>query len=382
MMSTWKAMIDDLGPEKIVFISDAEVGLKAIVVVDNVACGPAIGGVRMSKTVDVDEVRRLARAMTMKNAAAGLAAGGAKSGIIADPAMPAEQKRTLIRAFARAIRDIRDYIPGPDMGTDESSMALIRGEGGQSVGLPRVVGGIPLDEIGATAWGLAASAEAAQELVGFDLRGARVAIQGFGAVGAHAARFLSERGAVIVAAADSRGAMVNLEGLDVPALLAHKRGGESVHSFRGGKPIDGEDLVGVPCDIWVPAAQPDVLRADNVDRLQARLVLPGANIPATAEAERMLHERGVVMVPDYIANAGGVICAYVEHHGGTQRQAMSAVQDKVATNTDEVLTRADAEGIMPRAAADAIAEARVREAQSYRRRVAPATTPRANLLDM
>ena len=149
-MDSLFATADDLGPEKIVHIHVPGIGLQAILVIDNVACGPAIGGVRMAPDVSVGECRRLARAMTFKNAAAGLPHGGGKSVIVADPRCDIEQKERLIRGFAQAIGPLDDYIVGPDMGTDETCMAWIRDEIGRSVGLPREIGGIPLDEIGAT----------------------------------------------------------------------------------------------------------------------------------------------------------------------------------------------------------------------------------------
>ena len=185
---------DALGPAKIVHIHVPGVGLKAIVVIDNVACGPAIGGVRMAPDVSVDECVRLARAMTLKNAAAALPHGGGKSVIFGDPHMPAVDKERSIRAFACAIRDLVDYIPGPDMGTDERCMAWVQDEIGRAVGLPPVLGGIPLDEIGATGFGLVTAIEAALPYCGLSLKGARVAVQGFGAVGRHAARFLGDKG--------------------------------------------------------------------------------------------------------------------------------------------------------------------------------------------
>ena len=154
---------DKIGPKKIVTIYDPSCGLKAVLVVDNVAAGPSIGGTRMAPDVSLEECFRLARAMTLKNAAASLAHGGGKSVIFADPAMDPDAKQTLIRAFARAVGEIADYIPGPDMGTNETAMAWIRDEIGRAVGLPREIGGIPLDEIGATGFGLAIAAEVAQQ---------------------------------------------------------------------------------------------------------------------------------------------------------------------------------------------------------------------------
>ena len=157
---------DELGPLKLVYIHRPAVGLKAVVALDNIACGPAIGGVRMAPDVSTEEAFRLARAMTFKNAAAGLAHGGGKSVIFADPKMPFGEKERLIRAFATAIGDIVDYIPGPDMGTDELAMGWIRDEIGRAVGLPREIGGIPLDEIGATGFGLAAAIDMARSRLG------------------------------------------------------------------------------------------------------------------------------------------------------------------------------------------------------------------------
>lgn len=359
--------LDDLGPEKIVHIARPEVGLKAIVVVDNTAAGPALGGTRMASDVSVDECFRLARAMTLKNASAGLPHGGAKSVIMGDPAMPIARKEIVIRAFAQAIRELKDYIPGPDMGTDERAMAWVKDEIGRCAGLPRVMGGIPLDDIGATGFGLAIAAEAAQEHGGPKLDGARVAIQGFGAVGQHAARFLEERGAVLVAASDSQGAIADANGLEVHALMELKHAARPLTAYARGSKIDRDDIVAVPCDIWVPAARPDVLDAGNVGRLQARLVLQGANIPATADAERTLHERGILSIPDFIANAGGVICAAVEYRGGTERLAFDAIAEKISANTREVLESARSDGLLPREAANRLATKRVREAMSLRR---------------
>src|SRR5581483_2235203 len=155
------AFADALGPSKMIHLHNPSVGLKAVVVVDNAACGPAIGGVRMAPDVSTEEAFRLARAMTFKNAAAGLAHGGGKAVIWGDAKMPLSDKERLIRAFACAIRDVTDYIPGPDMGTDERCMAWIKDEIDRAVGLPPEIGGIPLDEIGATGCGLSVCGEAA-----------------------------------------------------------------------------------------------------------------------------------------------------------------------------------------------------------------------------
>ncbi|HWD47882.1 MAG TPA: Glu/Leu/Phe/Val dehydrogenase [Actinomycetota bacterium] len=367
MKTRWGELCDDLGPAKIVFLRERAAGLQAVVVVDNLAAGPAIGGVRMAVDLTVEEVMRLARAMTLKNAAAGLPYGGGKAGICADPAIDRAGKERLVRSFARAIASLTEYVPGPDMGTDEACMGWIHDEIGRAVGLPRVLGGIPLDQVGATGLGLAACAEAVQAAGDLRLEDARVAVQGFGAVGGHAARFLVERGAVLVAASDSAGAVVNPAGLEVAALGAWKAEGHSVGTFPGGAPMPRDDLLGMDCDLLVPAARPDVLDAGNAELVRATVVLEGANIPATGEAEQLLHKRGVLVVPDIIANAGGVICASVEHRGGTQTQALALVQEKIAANTAQVLADVRELGILPRQAAEDLARARIAEATSYRR---------------
>ena len=359
--------IDALGPDKVIEIYVPRADLKAVVVIDNVACGPAMGGVRMAPDVSVEECVRLARAMTLKNAAAGLAHGGGKSVIFGDPRMSAREKELTIRAFARAIRDLLDYIPGPDMGTDECCMAWTKDEIGRAAGLPPELGGIPLDDIGATGFGLCAAVDVAKDFCNLELSGARVAVQGFGAVGKHAARFLAEKGAVLVAASDSTGTVVDPNGIDVARLIAHKTTGRPVTEFAAGKKHGVDAIIDVDCDVWIPAARPDVLHAANAGRLKAKLVPEGANIPATPEAEAILHERGILVIPDFIANAGGVICAALEYHGGTQASAFAAIDERVRANTRQVLEDAAKNSQRPRDAAVNIARHRVLHAMTYRR---------------
>ena len=269
--------------------------------------------------------------------------------------------------MAQALRHADEYIFAPDMGTDEECMAWVRDEIGRAVALPREVGGIPLDEIGATGFGLGHVADVAQEYAGLTLEGATLVIQGFGAVGSNAARFLAERGAVLVGAADSRGAIHNANGLDVDALVALKRAGRGVADYPDGERLERDAVVGLDCDIWIPAARPDVIDADNVGELKARLVIEGANIPITEGAERTLHERGVLCVPDFIANAGGVICAAMEYKGATESAALQSIQEKLRRNTRQVLETARERGIRPRQASEELALERVRRAMGFRR---------------
>jgi glutamate dehydrogenase (NAD(P)+) len=355
---------DEIGPEKIVHLYEPRTKMKAIVVVDNVAAGPAIGGVRMAPDVTTTEVRRLARAMTYKNVMAGLPHGGGKSGIIADP--KTANREQLIRTFARGIKNLLEYIPGPDMGTDEASMAYIYDEISRAVGLPRELGGIPLDEIGATGYGVAVCADIAKDYINLDLNGARLTIEGFGNVGKPTARFLSEMGMILVGTSDSKGAIYNSKGLDIEELVRIKETTGSVTNYKDAEVLKTTDLLTVSTDIFIPAARPDVINEANSDVLDAKLVIEGANIPVTENAEKMLHDRGILVVPDFVANAGGVITASVEYHGGTETVALDRIKSTISRNTKEILDKVYNEKTYPRETAIGIAKQRVMRAMKYR----------------
>ena len=192
-------------------------------------------------------------------------------------------------------------------------------------------------------------------------------VQGFGSVGKHAARLLAEKGAVLVGASDTQGTVADDHGLDVTALIALKESGRPLRDYPGGRKLDRDAIIDIPCEIWIPAARPDVIHAGNVDRLNTRLVAQGANIPCTAEAEEALAGRGVLVLPDFIANAGGVICAAVEYRGGTETEAFAAIDEKIRVNTAAVLDQAKRQSVLPRAAAIALAKSRVERAMQTRR---------------
>jgi glutamate dehydrogenase (NAD(P)+) len=263
--------------------------------------------------------------------------------------------------------DIEEYIPGPDMGTNERCMAWVRDEIGRAVGLPASVGGIPLDDIGATGFGIVASIAATETYFDIHMHSARVAVQGFGSVGQHAARFLNQHGAQLVAAADSGGTVSKRDGLDVNALIAHKSETGSVRDFPGAESADTDAIIDVDCDIWIPAARPDVIHEDNMRRLKTRLIAEGANIPVTHAAERWLEQNGVVILPDFIANAGGVICASVEYHGGSRSDAFKQIEEKITHNTTDMFEYVAQNGLSAREAANQLAMQRVRDAMGYRR---------------
>jgi glutamate dehydrogenase (NAD(P)+) len=302
------------------------------VAVDNLQRGRGLGGVRMAPDIGVEEVYGLAHAMTLKSAAAMLPLGGAKSGLRVDPrwfAGKPEEKRAFMTLVAEALWEIPDYIPGPDMGTNETDMQTIyevfarrngaphHGRGG--VGRPPAQGGFPLDEWAITAHGLFAAAIAAETHVpGFRIRDASVIIQGFGNVGAPIAEKLATLGARIVGASDINAGLYHPAGLDLPQLLAIRRGKNGLATYQGevtrrfdGEHVDG--LIEMPCAILVPAARPHAIHAENAPRIHTRLVLQGANNPADLVCEYFLqHRRGVPSLTDFIVNSGGVIAACVE----------------------------------------------------------------------
>jgi glutamate dehydrogenase (NAD(P)+)/glutamate dehydrogenase (NADP+) len=359
-------LYDDLGPKKVVNIYEPKSGLRAVVVVDSTARGPAMGGIRMAPDVTTSEVFRLARGMSLKTAAADLHLGGGKSGIIADPHQAEEIRMRIFRTFARAIRDITEYIPGPDMGTNEETIGYIWDEIGRGACRPRSMGGIPLDEIGATAWGVVEAAEVAAPHVGLKLEGARVAIEGFGNVGRMAAKFFEERGAVIVAASDSKGTACSDAGLSCAELTETKEKTGTVSNTSGASREPLEACLTVDCDILVPCARPDCINEANFEQVKAKLIVQGANVPATFDAEKKLHDRGILSIPCFIANAGGVICGAVEYYGGTEQEVFPTITHKIRRNVEELLWRVKKHKQYPRDAGLEMARQRILTAMKYR----------------
>ncbi|MBI4182014.1 MAG: Glu/Leu/Phe/Val dehydrogenase [Candidatus Aenigmarchaeota archaeon] len=362
---------DSFGPEKIFEVYNAKVGMHGFVVVDNTALGPGKGGIRMTPTVSIQEVSRLARAMTWKCALADLPFGGAKSGIIADDRQISPQrKQEIIRAFAEAIRPVcpKYYIAGPDMNMAEEDMrtfAQANGSWKSCTGKPADLCvrpgekcGIP-HEYGSTGFGVFHAARVALEQAGKDMRGTTVAIEGMGNVGTFAAKYFSEAGARVIAASDSRGLLVDPRGLDVPKLLQVKQKAGTVTQYGAGKVLPSKDIVGVQADVLVTAAVPDLITAHNVDQVRAKLVVEGSNIPMTPELEGHLHQKGILVVPDFVANAGGVISSYAEYRGQNPQQMFKLVERKITANTAIVLERSQKRGTKPRDAALEIARDRV-----------------------
>ncbi len=358
---------DKFGPTKILHVYEPNSDLKATLVIDNVAAGPSIGGIRMAQDVSVEECFRLARAMTMKNIAAGLPHGGGKVVVYGDPKMDRKKKELIIRALACSLRDITEYILAPDMGTNEECMAWIKDEVDRVVGVPTELGGIPLDEIGATGWGLYHAIDVAAAHCGFDLKGASFVVQGFGAVGKHVASFLSAKGAIMVGVADSSGAIANPQGIDVKELIELKAQNRGVVEYVRAEAIDPKKLITLQCDVWIPAARPDIINDTNVQELRTKIVAQGANIPCTANAETYLFQQGVICLPDFIVNAGGVICAAMEYQGASQPQAMERIKHTLRQNTTYILERSEKEQTPLRATAESFAKERLMKSMATKR---------------
>lgn len=367
---------DEFGPEQIIEVYNPKIGLKGILVIDNTALGPGKGGIRITPTVNVEEVFRLARVMTWKCALAELPFGGAKAGIIADvKAFDREKKKELIQGFAKAIKLLSParYIAAPDMNTGEEEMIWYveaNGNWHSSTGKPadycmKLFGkgekcGIP-HEFGSTGFGVALSTQIACKNAGLDEH-ATVAIEGFGNVGSFTAKYLSEFGLRIVAVSDSKGCISNPSGIDVNELLKVKQETGSVINYKLGEKLKNEELFELPVDVLIPSAIPDTINKRNVDKIKAKVIVEAANIPATPEIEEHLHRSGILVVPDIIANAGGVISSYAEYRAYNPKKMLDTVERKIAKNTRLVLENAEEKNIKPRDAALQIAMERVRKA--------------------
>ena len=358
---------DEWGPEKIVEVHDVKHHMRGVLVVDNTARGPGKGGIRMVPDVTAEEVFGLARAMTWKNALADIPFGGAKAGIRADPKSP--DKEAVVRSFARHIANLvpAHYIAGPDMNMGEREMAWFCDELGSRdacTGKPASLGGLP-HELGSTGFGVAQAAKVAMEFSKKPLSGASVAIEGYGNVGTFTHQFLEEMGAKVVALSDSKGTAYLPSGLKYAQAMKTKQEKGTITLYPGAQVKPPAALFGLSVDILIPGARPDVITDANVAEVKAKLVVEAANIPMAPAIERHLSDRGVVVIPDFVANAGGVISSYVETIHGTPAEMFKIVEKKIVANTRLALERSKGKDV--RGAALAIAQERVREAMQHRK---------------
>ena len=343
----------------------------------NVTLGPAKGGIRYHPGVTLDEVTALAAWMTWKCAVAQLPFGGGKGGVICDPTkMSRRELEALTRRYTAEIIDSigpEKDVPAPDVNTNEQIMAWFSDTYSMHVGhtSTAVVTGKPVEMGGslgrreATGRGVMIVARESARHLGFELKGARVAIQGFGNVGSIAAELMALQGAKIVGVTDWKGGVQNPKGLDVATLVAHVAQHKTVNGFPGGDPLAAGDVFKLDAEILIPAALENQITAANVGDIKAKLIVEGANGPTTPEAHKVLHERGVFVVPDILANAGGVTVSYFEwvqdRHGyfWTEKEVNERLEAKMVEAFEVVLKTAEKYKVDMRAAAYIVAIGRV-----------------------
>jgi glutamate dehydrogenase (NAD(P)+) len=336
----------------------------------NGARGPYKGGVRYHPTVDLDEVRALATLMTWKTAVAGIPFGGAKGGVNVSPgAVDASELQQITRSFVDKIEKVlgptRD-IPAPDVGTNAQTMAWMMDEYGKLHGhTPAIVTGKPISLEGsygreaATGRGLVNMFREAAPALGLQPPDARVVIQGFGNVGSWVARIMAQLGCTVIGASDSGGAIHSEDGLDTEALQAHVRGGGAVAEFEGEEvvAITADELLALECEVFVPAALGGMINAGNADTLNTRILLEGANSPTTPQADEILTGKGIHVIPDVMANAGGVVVSYFEwvqnlqHFRWDEREVNDKLGAIMRRTYREVSARAQEEEVPLRVAA-------------------------------
>ena len=355
MTSAWEE-IDEWGPEKVLQVYDPDTGMKGVLVIDNTSTGPGKGGIRFAPSVTPLEIFKLARTMTWKCAAAGLPFGGAKGGIIANPNKV--DRVSWMKSFAKMIRPYcpSQYIAATDVGTTELDMAIFAHEIGDMracTGKPSELGGIP-HELGTTGYGVSVALQTAFDILKeFKIiklsqkSQTRVVIQGFGNVGSFAARFLDQNGVKVVGVSDVSGFIYNKEddGLNIPKLMKDMKGKAKLSDLKdyGYDIRDKDEIFEIRLDIFIPAAMGGVINNKTSSKLVGngvKMVIEAANIPTTSDADEYLHKNNIWIIPDFLANAGGVIGSFVEYQGRTEKDAFDLIEYKISKNIKEVLTEA------------------------------------------
>jgi len=353
-------------------------------VVHNVARGPSKGGIRFHPAVTLEETKALAMWMTWKCALMGLPFGGAKGAVVVDPkALSLPELERLTRRYTTEIINLigpESDIPAPDVGTSSREMAWLFDTYSMNKGYSvlGVVTGKPI-ELGGSLGRQQATARGASYCIreglrkrGYELDGRRVVVQGLGNVGRNLALFAQESGARVIAVSDTQGGIHAPDGLDVAAVLEYKRENGTVAGYRNGDAVTNEELLELECDVLAPCALEQVITEENADRVKATVVCEGANGPVTLEADRILDDRGVLILPDVLANAGGVVVSYFEWVQGLQEYFWKEAE--VNAKLNDIVTRAFAEtwraheenGVSMREAAYSIAVRRVADATTTR----------------
>jgi glutamate dehydrogenase (NAD(P)+) len=354
----WMKMIDQLGPQKIVHVYDPDTGMKGVVVVDTVSLAGAGGGTRMLPDITTGEIFHLARTMTHKYAVLDFPVGGAKAGIWADPAIKGQKRKALMMSFGKAIKPLLSsgIIMAADMGTDNDDVALFF----EGADIPKRFTGLSTQKIDGdpledhvTGYGVVVAALAACKLAGLDIKGVRVAVEGFGKVGGGVLHYITEAGAKVVAVSTIDGAIFNTDGLDVKALLKSRKtsGDKAVSGYKDAIHIKPQQIYSLPVDILIPGARPHLITRNNVDAIKAKVISSIANAPTTDEAEEILFKKGVLSVPDFISNAGGVILGVVDVLGGKSDDVFKVVNNYIGPISTQILNESRQKDVNPRALA-------------------------------
>lgn len=358
-MSDWFELTDELGPEKIVHLYDIETGMKAVIVVDTMFSGRSGGGTRMLPDITTSEIAGLARAMTYKFAMVDLPFGGAKSGIWGDPEMPRAQKEAIIKSFGKLAKPLIKSGVGvaSDMGTSAEDVALMYQSAGvdlPNTGLSTLKKDGELLENHATGYGVVVAAKAGCQAAGLDLKGASVAIEGFGKAAGGVARYMLEAGAKIVAMSNIDGTRYNEDGLDIASLLERrqKKGDKALTNYEPADTLPCLDLLTLPVDIVIPGTRPFVIHDKNAPDIKAAVIASIANNPITDHAERILFEKGVKVIPDFLCNVGGVVMAMTDIVGGSEADLFHALDHLITDLGLDILAKADKAGIPPRILAE------------------------------
>jgi len=360
---------DDIGPERVYLWYDPETHVRGVVVIDTAIFGTADGGTRMLQDITVEEMAELARGMTYKFSSFDIPIGGAKCGIWANPKIEGSERQSIFRAFGRAIRPLLSsrilLSTGTDMGTYYEDLKIaFRASGRVSLGREPQIDGDPLTDL-ATGYGVTVAAREACRFLNIGFEGTSVAIEGFGKVGGSVLKSMVKLGANIVAISTINGCLYNSKGLDIDLLLKEREecGDECVLSFVGARHLPKEALFQLPVDILVPGARPREINSINVGKIKAKIISSGANVPITEEAEEVLFRRGIISVPDFIANAGGVISGLILMFGGDPNSALQGVERAITSATYNVLKASHEEEVNPKKLAVIRAREKVLEAR-------------------
>lgn len=369
---------DNFGPEYVVKVYDPHIGMEGFLVIDNTALGPGKGGIRMTADVAEEEVWRLARTMTWKNALAGIPFGGAKTGIIWKGGTD-QLKKLHIQSFARAIKLFtpKKYIAGPDINTGEEEMqwfveatgnwrtatgkpaALcmkVFGKSGEKCGIPH--------EFGSTGFGVAQAVVETAQVLNIIIRGARIAIHGFGNVGTFTYTYLQRLGAIIVAIADKSGAIFSNEGLDDAEIQKVIQKKQLITECKQCRTISDKEFWKASVDFLIPASVTDVINETNKNDIHAKAIIEAGNIPMRENIEEELFQKGIFILPDFVANAGGVISSYAEYRGYNPKKMFETVERKIRKAVRMVLEKSIQRKENPRKIALGIAQAKVKLAMT------------------